>query len=61
MPSDVRTSAGCGERSNVEDRGTGETADADQQRAGPTPGQSCYCGNHMYIVTMEKKIRQINV
>lgn len=36
---DVGAAAGCGERSHAEDRGAGEAADADQQRAGPAAGQ----------------------
>lgn len=39
LPPDVGAAAGCGERSHAEDRGAGEAADADQQRAGPAAGR----------------------
>lgn len=47
--SDVRATAGRGERSDAEDCWIGETADANQQGAGQPPGLYCYYGNHPNI------------
>jgi len=45
LSSDVGASAGRRERSDAEDRRAGETADADQQGAGPRPGE----WEHAYV------------